>query len=85
MWKPVARGDRPFWALDMRSVWQHKTGHWLSSLSRSDRTLWELRSKDGTVITNQLDLPFREGLDGAPVAWANAELDRRKGRNNAKP
>jgi len=85
MWKPVARGDWPFWALDLNSLWQHKSGHWLSSTTNSHSTLWELRAVDGKTLTNQMDLPFREGLDGAPVAWANLELDRRKGSVNAQP
>lgn len=83
MWKPVARGDWPFWALELNSLWQHKSGHWLSSATKDHSTLWELRSNEGKVITNQLDLPFREGLEGAPVAWANLELANRKERPHA--
>lgn len=75
MWKSVPRGEWPFWALDMTSLWTHKTGHWLASTSNSQRSLWELFTPDGRVITNQLDLPL--GLDGAPVAWANLELRNR--------
>jgi hypothetical protein len=85
MWMPVARGDFPFWALDLNSLWQHKTGNWLSSRVTSYSTLWELRAEDGRVITNQLELPFREGLDGAPVSWANLELQRERGSANAQP
>ena len=84
MWKPVVRGDWPFWALDLTSLWQHKSGHWLSSKTNQGSTLWELRTSDGTVLTNQLDLPFREGLDGAPVAWANIELERSREKTHAR-
>jgi len=84
MWKPVVRGDWPFWALDLNSLWQHKSGHWLSSKTNHGSSLWELRAADGKVLTNQLDLPFREGLDGAPVAWANIELERNREKTNVR-
>jgi hypothetical protein len=85
MWKPVARGEWPFWALDVDSVWVHKSGHWLSSKVNEFSSLWELRAPEGKILTNQMDLPFREGLEGAPVAWANQEMDRRKERARAQP
>lgn len=81
MWKPVAREAWPSWAVDLHSVWLSRSGGiWLTSKVNSFSSLWELRGPDGKVITNQRDLPFREGLEGAPVAWANQELDRRKGQ-----
>ncbi len=85
MWKQVPRGEWPFWALDMRSLWRNKTGHWLSSNTNEHSSLWELRAADGRAITNQMDLPFREGLEGAPIAWADRELEDRKERSNAQP
>ena len=78
MWKPVARGDFPFWALDLNSLWQHKSGHWLSSKTNTGSTLWELRKPAGEVFINQMDLPFVSGLDGAPLSWANLELANRR-------
>lgn len=84
MWKPVPRGEWPFWALDVNSVWRHKNGFWLSSRTNEHSSLWELRAADGKVLTNQMDLPFREGLEGAPVAWANRELEYRKERSRAE-
>lgn len=72
MWKSVPRGEWPFWALDMHSLWQHKTGHWLASTTNWHSSLWELFTPDGKAITNQMDLPL--GIEGAPVAWANKEL-----------
>jgi len=78
MWKPVARGDFPFWALGLNHIWKDTAGRWLTSAVNDHSTLWELRETTGDVIVNQLDLPFSGGLDGAPIAWANAELARRK-------
>lgn len=85
MWNPVARGNWPFWALDLNSLWQHRSGHWLSSTTNDHSTLWELRAADGKILTNQMDLPFHGGLDGAPIAWANLELAYRKERVDAQP
>lgn len=75
MWRPVPRGEWPFWALDMHSLWKNKTGHWLASTTNSHSSLWELFTPDGKIITNQMDLPF--GIEGAPAAWANIELMNR--------
>jgi hypothetical protein len=85
MWKQVERGEWPFWALDVTSLWQHKTGHWLANKENERSSLWELRSPDGLVLTNQLDLPFSEGLAGAPITWANRELADRKDRSRVQP
>jgi hypothetical protein len=78
MWKPVVRGEFPFWALELNSVWRHRSGYWLTSTTKDHSTLWEIRTPDGVVFINQLDLPFREGLEGAPVAWADKELSFRR-------
>lgn len=77
MWKSVPRGEWPFWALDMHSLWRHPTGHWLANTVSSTRSLWELFTPDAKVITNQMDLHFGQPLDGAPEAWANKELSNR--------
>lgn len=84
MWKPIPKGDWPFWALDVTSLWKHKSGHWLTSTVNSHSSLWELRDAEGRVLTNQLDLPFSEHLAGAPVAWADAELAARRDRSRAE-
>jgi hypothetical protein len=84
MWRPVSRSYWPEWAVNLNSLWQHKTGAWLSSQTNHHSTLWEIRAQDGRVLMNQMDLPFREGLEGAPVAWANNELLRYKGEVHAE-
>lgn len=84
MWKPIPKGDWPFWALGVTSVWKHKSGHWLTSTRNNHSSLWELRTAHGSVITNQMDLPFKEDLEGAPIAWANIELSMQKDRSRAQ-
>ena len=78
MWKPVARGEWPYWAVGESNLWQHGTGMWLSSRTNDNSTLWDLRNPEGFVMIYQLDLPFKGGLDGAPLTWANTEMSRRR-------
>lgn len=80
MWKTVARGEWPYWAVEGNALWKHGTGMWLSSKNNDASTLWELRNPEGVVMINQLDLPFKGGLDGAPLVWADAEMARQQGR-----
>jgi hypothetical protein len=77
-WKLVARSELPYWALSLDSVWQHSNKHFLSGTTNSGSTLWELRTPEGTAITSQLELPFENKLDGAPLKWAEIELAYRK-------
>lgn len=74
MWKAVDRGEWPFWALDLVTVWKHKKGHWLTGKTNAGSTLWELRTPEGEVYTNQLDLPFSGDALAAPLEWATREL-----------
>lgn len=81
MWKQVARADWPDWsdwAKTLNSVWIHPSGFLLTSKTNQYSTLWSLWSPAGKEVTNQMDLPFKEGLDGAPISWANEELTRRR-------
>ena len=77
-WKLVARGELPYWALSLDSVWQHTNKHFLAGTTTDHVTQWELRDPAGDVITNQMELPFREQLTGAPIKWADTELAYRK-------
>jgi hypothetical protein len=73
MWKRVLPGEWPSWAVGVDSLWLHKGKHWLSGRTNSRSTLWELRTPEGVVYRNQLDLPFTEAMD-APLEWATREL-----------
>lgn len=84
MWKAVSNKDWPVWAVDVVSVWQDNAGHWLSNKKNDHSVLWEVRSSEGKVIANQMDLPFKEELDGLPTTWANKEIASRKERFRAE-
>ena len=78
-WIFVDKKNWPTWTGDaVETVVRNKKGHYLLGGEYPKHVLWELRDAAGNVVTTLMEFKFNKGLGGAPLAWADEELNRRK-------
>jgi hypothetical protein len=79
VWTPFSNPKFwPTWAPSTTTAVWSQNRYWLVRENNEGSTLWTVRDLTGKVLANQLDLPFKDELPGAPTTWADEVLNKKQ-------